>query len=283
MHTDEMLNLVVEYIEENLTHEMDYGQLSQIACCSEYELQRIFSSVAGVPLGEYIRRRKMTLAAWELIHSDLRVIDVAQRYGYESPDSFTRAFQRHHGATPAAVREGSAGITAYQRLSFYIAIKGNGSSVYRMEKKENFRFVGKTFRIGFEGHCQRDAAACWEKLAPGDFQVLVPLSNVRPHGLLGVMTNIDESGYDYTIAAATTKKPPDGYDVIEIPAREWVVFYGQGPLLETLSRLRYQFQMEWLPMSGYEAPFLMDFEWYGMQSLVAEDNQAELWIPVRPV
>lgn len=111
----------------------------------------------------------------------------------------------------------------------------------------------------------------------------MPISNVSPHGLLGVMTDSDEMGYDYTIAAATTKEAPVGYDVIEVPAREWAVFYGQGPLLQTLNRLRYQFQMEWLPVSGYEAPFMMDFEWYGMQNLEAEDNQAELWIPVRPV
>lgn len=284
MHTDEMLNLIVEYMEANLTREIEYGRLSRIACCSEYEIQRIFSSVAGVPIGEYIRRRRMTLAAQELIHSETKVIDIAQRYGYESPDSFTRAFQRHHGATPAAVREGKACITAFQRLSFYIAIKGNGSSVYRIEKKESFCFVGKTFRIGFEGvQCQRSAAACWNKLTPQDFQTLIPLSNVRPHGLLGVMTNAEETGYDYSIAAATTLKPPGGYTVIDVPAYEWAVFYGQGPLLETLSRLRYQFQMEWLPVSGYEAPYAIDFEWYGMQSLIAQDNQTELWTPVRPV
>jgi len=284
MYTDEMLNLIVEYIEANLAHEIEYERLSQIACCSEYEMRRVFSSVAGVPIGEYIRRRRMTLAAQELTQSGIRVIDVAQRYGYESPDSFSRAFQRHHGATPAAVREGKACITAFQRLSFYIAIKGNENSVYRIEKKEAFRFVGKTFRIGFEGvQCQRSAAACWEKLAPSDFQTLIPLSNVRPHGLLGVMTNADETGYDYSIAAATTQEPPGGYEVIEVPAYEWTVFYGQGPLLETLSKLRYQFQMEWLPVSGYEAPYGIDFEWYGMQSLVAQENQAELWIPVRLV
>lgn len=122
MNTDVMLNLVVGYLEEHLTHEMDYGQLSQIACCSEYELQRIFSSLAGVPMGEYVRRRKMTLAAQELLRSDVKVLDLALKYGYESPDSFTRAFQRHHGATPAAVREGIASVRAFQRISFYIAI-----------------------------------------------------------------------------------------------------------------------------------------------------------------
>ena len=117
------LNEAVTYIEEQLTGEIDYDRAAQLACCSSYHFQRMFSYIAGVPLGEYIRRRRMSLAAVELQNGG-RVLDTALRYGYESPTAFNRAFQGVHGVTPSAARGEGVTLRAYPRLSFKLTVKG---------------------------------------------------------------------------------------------------------------------------------------------------------------
>ncbi len=99
------LNESMDYLEEHLTEEIDYEQLGRIACCSAYHFQRMFTYMAGIPLAEYIRRRRMSLAAVDLQGGKEKIIDIAQKYGYQSPTAFNRAFQAFHGAAPSAVRD----------------------------------------------------------------------------------------------------------------------------------------------------------------------------------
>ena len=111
----DQLNEAIGYIEKHLAEKIDYEELARIACCSTYHFQRMFSYIAGVPLSEYIRRRRMTMAAVDLQEDAVKIIDVAQKYGYESPTAFNRAFQSIHGASPSAVKRGGVSIKAFPR------------------------------------------------------------------------------------------------------------------------------------------------------------------------
>ena len=126
------MNEALSYIEENLTHDIDLKEVARLALCSEYHFQRMFSFLAGVTLSEYIRRRRLTLAAFELTNSNLRIIDLAVKYGYSSADSFTRAFQSLHGITPSTARNNNQSLKAYPRITFQLSIKGGIEMNYRI-------------------------------------------------------------------------------------------------------------------------------------------------------
>ena len=136
------LGAAIDYIEDNLDKEISYDEAARIACCSPYYFQRVFSYVSGVSLAEYIRRRKMTQAAFELQRADSRVIDVALKYGYSSPTSFNRAFQNVHGITPTAAKLGGSVLQAYPSIQFKIEITGGSAMAYRIAEKPPLRIVG---------------------------------------------------------------------------------------------------------------------------------------------
>ena len=138
----ERLNDAIGYIEEHLTDEIDYEQLGQIACCSSYHFQRMFTYMAGISLSEYIRRRKMTLAAVDLQGKSMKIIDVAGKYGYNSPTAFNRAFQSVHGIAPSAVKNGGVSVKSFPPILFKITVKGVEEMNYRIVTKDAFRIVG---------------------------------------------------------------------------------------------------------------------------------------------
>lgn len=135
------LNAAIAYIEEHLEEELDYDALARIACCPAYHYQRMFAYMAGVPLSEYIRRRRMSRAAVDLQTGD-KVVDVGLRYGYQSPTAFNRAFQAVHGIAPSVVREEGAVVKSFPPLRFTVTIKGAEEMEYRIEKRNAFRIVG---------------------------------------------------------------------------------------------------------------------------------------------
>lgn len=136
------LGAAIDYIEENLDKEISYDEAAHIACCSTYYFQRIFSYVSGVSLSEYIRRRKMTQAAFELQRTDNKVIDVAHKYGYSSPTSFNRAFQSVHGIAPIAAKSMGCTLCAYPSIQFSIIVLGGSAMAYHIEEKKNIRIIG---------------------------------------------------------------------------------------------------------------------------------------------
>jgi len=141
------MNAAMRYIENNLTNEINFKKVAKLAYCSEYHFKRMFSFLAGISLSEYIRCRRLTLAAFELKNSDAKVIDVAIKYGYNSPDSFSRAFQNLHGITPSEARNSSHSLKAYSPMTFQLSIQGGNEMNYRIEEKEPFRIIGITKRV----------------------------------------------------------------------------------------------------------------------------------------
>jgi AraC family transcriptional regulator len=141
------MNIALQHIEENLTHDIDFKEVARLAFCSEYHFKRMFSFLSGITLSEYIRRRRLTLAAFELNNSKYRIIDIAIKYGYSSPDSFTRAFQSLHGVTPSEARNSGQSLKAYPRMTFQLSIKGGNEMNYRIEEKDAFNIVGIKKRV----------------------------------------------------------------------------------------------------------------------------------------
>ncbi len=278
----ERLNLTVSYIEENLAGTVDYDNAAKIACCSTFHFQRMFSYIAGMHLSEYIRRRRMTAAAFDLQNSDVKVIDLALRYGYESPTSFTRAFQSVHGISPSAARIEGAILKAYPRIHFHIAIKGDAEMNYRIEKKNSFRVVGvkEHMLLSVEKNFARVPQLWAETVQNGMFDVVCGLCNQDPHGVLGVSTCMNGKDFDYYIACATDQPAPENTCEYKVPAATWAIFECVGPMPQAIQELQKRIITEWLPTSGYEYADAPDIEVYSQGDVTSPDYKSEVWLPV---
>lgn len=194
------LNSAIRYMEEHLTDEIDYEQLGRIACCSSWHFQRMFSYMAGIPLSEYIRRRKMSLAAVDLLSSDARIIDIAEKYGYRSPTAFNRAFQSIHGTAPSSVRQEGISVRSFPPITFKITVKGVEEMNYRIETKEAFRIVGVS--VPLEKEIEKNFAVIpskWQEISlNGTLQTLAQMMNQEPMGVLGVSTCNEEEPWRIT-------------------------------------------------------------------------------------
>jgi len=253
------MNRALHYIEENLTNDIDFREVARLALCSEYHFKRMFSFLAGITLSEYIRRRRLTLAAFELKDSNIKVIDVAIKYNYSSPDSFTRAFQNLHGITPSEAKKNGSSLKAFPKMTFQLSIKGGNEMNYRIEEKEAFHIVGIKERVPIIFHgVNPKIAAMWESLNDETVRKLKELSNVTPLGLLSASLNfsegrMEEKGQlDHYIGVATTKDCPDDLVQLEVPAGIWAVFEAVGPFPETLQNVWGRIYSEWFPSSNYE-------------------------------
>lgn len=275
----ERLNQSINYIEEHLTSEVDYERLGQIACCSAYHYQRMFAYMAGVTLAEYIRRRKMSLAAVDLQGKNEKIIDVAAKYGYSSPTAFNRAFQSIHGIAPSAVKGDGAAVKSFPPITFSIAVKGAEEMNYRMENKEAFRILGVSAPLHKELEQNfRVVPQMWQEAASnGTIQKLAGMMDAPPAGLLGVSACNDEEQWKYWIAVSSTKDCGE-FEEYTVPACTWAIFPGSGANL-SIQNLEQRIITEWLPTSGYEYANAPDIEVY--LNADPQNAQYEVWIPVR--
>lgn len=271
------LNRTISYIEEHLTDEIDYEALARLACCSVYHYQRMFACMAGVPLSEYIRRRRMSLAAVDLRAGE-KVLDVGLKYGYQSPTAFNRAFQSVHGIAPSAVRESGAAVKSYPPLRFTIIVKGAEEMEYRIEQREAFRVVGISAPLDTD--LEKNFAVVpqlWGRAASdGTIPRLAGMMDGQPMGLLGVSACGEGEAWRYWIAVASGQ-PAGEFEAYTVPAATWAVFPGEGTNV-SLQELERRIITEWLPTSGYEYGSAPDIEAY----LNPDPNNAqyEVWIPV---
>ena len=276
------LGKAIDYIEDNLDKGISYDEAAHIACCSPYYFQRVFSYVSGVSLAEYIRRRKMTQAAFELQRTDSRVIDVALKYGYSSPTSFNRAFQNVHGITPTAAKLGGNVLQAYPSIQFKIEITGGSAMAYRIVKKPPLRIVG--IRIPLTPDMEdnlRIVPEFWKVSLQGkQFLEICRLSNGEPRGILGISVYKNPKEIYYYIGVAANSPAPAGMYGFEIPAATWVIFDNNGRFKEDVQSVFKRFYMEWLPFSGYQYAELPDIEVYPICSGQPVHGHSEVWIAV---
>ena len=274
----EKLNQSMNYIEEHLTDEIDYEQLGRIACCSAYHYQRMFTYMAGITLAEYIRRRKMSLAAVDLQGGEARIIDIAEKYGYRSPTAFNRAFQSFHGIAPSSVKNEGTSVKSFSPIVFKITVKGATETNYKIEKKEAFRIIGISAPLDQE--IENNFAVVpqmWQEASTnGTLQKLASMMDTPPMGLLGVSACNNEEQWKYYIAVSSTK-PTGEFEQYTIPAATWAIFSGSGTN-QSIQKLEQRIITEWLPTSGYEYANAPDIEVYLNPD--PQNAQYEVWIPV---
>jgi len=238
----------------------------------------MFAYMAGVPLSEYIRRRRMSLAAVDLQEKDTKIIDVAAKYGYHSPTAFNRAFQSVHGIAPSAVKNEGVSVKSFPPVSFKITVKGAEEMNYRIEKKETFRIVGVSVPL------QKDIEdnftvipSKWQEVSMnGTLQRLAGMMDMPPMGVLGVSVCNDKETWRYYIAVPSSKEKAD-FEEYTVPAATWAIFPGEGTN-QSIQELERRIVTEWLPTSGYEYGDAPDIEVYLNPD--PANAKYEVWIPV---
>lgn len=272
------MNQALDYIEGNLCGVIDYQQIARMACCSEHQFNRMFSFITGISLSDYIRRRRLTLAALELQDSDLKVIDIAIKYGYQSPDSFSRAFQNMHGVTPTKARENESMLKAYPRMTFQLTIEGGAEMNYRFVEKESFTVIGMKETVDTTGG--NFEPKLWEELENDRlYNDLDKIADKEFPNILHVTVNMSANTLDYYIGVASTITYTNNFSKLTIPAATWIVFKTSGPQPETMLNTWERIYSEWFPSSGYELAEPIEFIRPPEDHKDIETN--EIWIPVR--
>jgi AraC family transcriptional regulator len=277
-------NRAIEAIEQDLTAEIDVGTLARIALTSEYHFRRMFSSLAGLPVSEYIRRRRLTAATAEIVDGGT-VLAVAVRYGYASAEAFTRAFKAMHGLTPSEARQAGAVLHSQPQLRFHLRVEGNTDMKHRIEDKPAFRLIGVKARVPLVHEGPNQAIIDFQRgLDPAVTKQLLGLADLEPTGPLSVTDNIDErrsegSELDYWHAVVSSQPAPEGFEVLDVPEGLWVVFESEGKFPEVLQRMWADAATEWFPANPYRwAP--------GPEMLSVHvepggtHGRGQLWIPV---
>ena len=265
----EGLNDAMDYIERNLEGNLDVARAARLAACTEGQFRRMFSYVAGIGLGEYVRRRRISCAALDLSRGE-RVVDVAVRYGYGSPTAFTRAFRDALGVSPSEAKRPGARLSLFPRLSFSLTVTGAEPLSWRVVPRGGMRLVGVSLpcgpseagvlaQMGDEG--RRELGRFWGGASrSGSIEALLALADGSgPEGVLGV--NVSEGGESsYRIAVAS--------------------FDCTGPCdVATAEHYRRIFS-EWLPSSGYELAGDVSLEVYPRGDFSSRGYRSEIWMPV---
>lgn len=286
----------IDYIEANLTEEIDYEKVAAESFSSTYHFQRVFSILCGYTLGEYIRLRRLSLAGAELANGKEKVIDIALKYGYDSPDSFAKAFQKFHGITPSQARADGSKLKSFSRLSIKISLEGGSTMNYRIEEKDEMILTGYKRRFsGIPGERMEQEKEMYVKTRPYQY-ILQGLSGDVIKNF-DIITNIDDEGYDFYIASQLSEYcrnnlNKDGilgeefakyYENVVIPKCTYAIFETERCAYTTMTflDLRRKIASEWLPNSGYQlknAPELVVTHWFEGEK--RNHRYRELWIPI---
>ena len=283
MNVLKSMNSTIEYIEEHLLEELHMPEIAKATGNLENDLQKTFYALTGISIVEYIRRRRLSLAGYELQNREQSVLDIALKYGYTSPDSFTRAFRQMHGITPSAVKKGGCLLKSYGRITFVLTIKGVNAMNYRIVKKDEMHIVGFKKWFSTENDSQlTEIPKMWDSVTDELRQQIVDLSN--NDGVVGLCADMYDGGFDYWIGCMSDKACPDNLEEITIPASYWAVFEVIGsmrPLPNPMQDIWKRIYSEWLPNSGYQHAMIPEIEYYSSGDMLAEDYRSEIWIPIK--
>lgn len=272
----------IEYIEGNITEDLTVGRIAEEVNTSAFYFQRGFSMLCGYTVGEYIRMRRLSLAGEELLSSDAKVIDLAVKYGYDSPDSFTKAFTRFHGSTPTDVRRGGAMLKSFAPLHIKLTLDGGSTMEYRIEKKAAFKVMGVSKTFSYDG-ANAEVPQFWD-------EVFLQAAERPVMGMYGVCFDEEMAGNEFRYMIADDfqddKAKTNNLDVHEIKEHTWAVFPCHGPMPQPIQEVNKRIFSEWLPASSYEIAEGYNIEYYsnpadfkmGMQD---PEYYTEVWIPVK--
>ena len=278
----ESISEAISFIEDKITEELTIEEIARKAFISPYYFQKGFTMLCGFTVSDYIRQRRLTLAGTELVSSDDKIIDIAIKYGYESPDSFTKAFTRFHGVTPTAVRRDGAMIKAFAPLKIKFSLEGGFIMDYRIVEKDGFTVMGAS-KMFNNDTATKEIPKFWdEHFASGKGEIVC--------GMYGVCIEEGANGeFEYLIADnyIPWKETPNGYTTRVIPKHTWAVFPCKGPMPYSLQETNRKIFSEWLPnckeyeiAAGYNVELYSNCADYpkGTQD---ENYYSEIWIPVK--
>ena len=276
----------IDYIEAHLTEDIDYDKIAAEGFSSSYHFQRIFSILCGYTLGEYIRLRRLSVAGTELTSGKEKVIDIALKYGYDSPDSFGKAFQKFHGITPSQARADGTTLKSFSRLSIKISLEGGNTMHYRIEEKEAFYILEKV-----ETHCLENGQnltsipAFWGRaVADGSLNMLETLTNDDTYTFGICYNNPDQNDktFEYSIAMKCDAETPVpvGFRKKLIPAKTWIAFQCVGAMPNAIQDMWKRIVSEFFPTSDYQPTYEMDIEAYTQGDMDAPDYRSEIWVPI---
>ena len=283
------ISKAIDYIEEHITEPTDYARAAKEACSSPFNFQRVFALLCGYTLGDYVRMRRLTLAGEELLSTDAKVIDVALRYGYDSPESFSRAFTRFHGVSPSAVRKGAA-IRSFSRICVKLILTGGSIMEYRIEKKQAAKIIcrRREFTKPGDDYTNKEIPEFWNECGrDGSIQKLCGYikDSAQFKGLLGVCfsTEMTDSGFPYGIGAEYDgESDPQDFEIVEIPAYTYAVFTVRGRMPDAFRETYRKICTEFFPQSGYEYGNGVEIEVYPSADVQNPDYTCEIWIAVKP-
>ncbi|MGW3952423.1 AraC family transcriptional regulator [Streptomyces sp. NPDC004752] len=281
----ERLNQTLDYIERRLDQHIDVAELARIAATSEYHLRRMFSALAGMPLSEYIRRRRLTVAGAEVLAARESLLGIAVRYGYGSGEAFARAFRAMHGVGPGQARRIGAALVSQPRLTFRLTVEGSSSMRYRIVDRPDFSVVGFKARVPLVHAGPNQAIIDFVRgIEPQTLERLKTLSDQEPQGIVAVCDNLDPSRaedteLDYYHGVITSAAAPEGTIVLPVPAGTWAVFTTSGPAPQAIQELWRDVFTQWFPSNPYRSrpgPEILRTRLSPDQSKA----DAELWLPV---
>ncbi|MEA4947033.1 MAG: AraC family transcriptional regulator [Oscillospiraceae bacterium] len=278
----------LDYTEAHLTGGVDYEAAAREACSSAFHFQRMFTMLCGFTLGDYIRMRRLALAAEDLMRTDDKVIDIAYRYGYDTPESFSRAFTRFHGVTPTQARHGGS-VKSFSRLSVKLILSGGTTMDYRIEKKDAFKLICKKKQVTKpQGDtATEDISAFWNEVgADGTMDKICRYGKFETyHGVLGICFSdeLADSGFPYGIGAEYNGAPltDTGLDILEIPAYTYAVFTCRGKMPDAFKDTYKRICTEFFPQSNYEYGHGVELEVYPSADVQNPDYSCEIWIAVK--
>ena len=256
------MNLAIEYIESNLDSVLSIEDVAKVACCSKYHFHRMFFACFKVTCAEYIRRRKLTMAAVDLLKTDKSIFDIALKYGYESPNAFTRAFRNIHGINPSQARSGAATLSSYNRVFFPVEIQGGENMNYKIIEIPEFNIIGKSKSFEFDKFV-KDGPKFWkEYVGSEDYQKLYGLNNGRPSPttnspLLSVYFPKENGKRDEFIDVlgmeVTSEFVPSEFEVhFEVHTVPSATYAEFNCIYKTSMKTNRYIYGEWFPSTGYE-------------------------------
>ena len=288
MEWSDRMNSAIDYIEKNIDDEIKIFEVAKIASCSSYHFQRMFYAIIGITPSEYIRRRRLTLAAKELSVGNEKIIDIALKYGYDSPNSFTRAFRNMHGINPRDVRSTGVRLTAYNRVTFHVQIKGGNELEYRIIEKPAFDLIGKQKEFTHENFFQ-EAPKFWKEYVQTDeYKILTSLNNgkwgqVSEAPLMSVYLPTSKGNRDTFLDIFGIEKPSKmdtkNFKEFSIPQATYAEF---NCTYQTSKKTNQFIYGEWLPSTGFERdsnkPDIAAY--FPIAFLPMKDMGVRWWIPV---
>ena len=279
----------IDYVEANITEELDFEEVARQAYSSSFHFQRVFGVLCGFSLGDYIRMRRLSLAGEELSRGNAKIIEIALKYGYDTPESFSRAFTRFHGIAPSEARRGGK-VRIFTPLSVKLTLTGGSKMDYRIEKRDAFQVVCKRKRVDKpqSGTATHEITAMWQEFgADGTLERLIGYLPEQPvlKGLLGICfsSELDAKRFPYGIGVEYDGRVvDDDLEIITIPASTFAVFTSRGKMPDAFVETYHRIVTEFFPQSAqYEYAENTEIEVYSSANTDDPNYACEIWIAVK--